>query len=171
MKSGIFMEVLNMSKELATYTNKNFEDKLSPFLDALTKYLGLSTKGSFLLLAGLGLMDSQTMSSYWKVYSLKGKGKEFRADTDPEYNTGLDILIAKLCKVIGEQKVSEVLTNNELYNKYVLYLMNIANIYCENLLKEEFIEYKNGVSSANCDGFIILASNLIERFKQEEPEF
>lgn len=160
-----------MSKELATYSNKSFDEKLSPFLDALDKYMGISTKGSLVLLSGLGLMDSETMSSSWKMYTAKGRGRELRANTDSEYNAALDIVLAKLAKTIGEHKISDILTSNELYNKYVGYLMNIANIYCEGLLKEDFIEYKNGVNANNCEGFMVLASNLIESFKSEEPEF
>ena len=167
----IFMEELNMSKELATYSNKSFDEKLSPFLDALDKYLGISTKGQLVLLSGLGLMDKTTMSSSWKAYSPKGRGRELRANTDSEYNSSLDIVLAKLVKIIGEYKISEILTNSDLYNKYVSYLMNIASIYCENLLQEDFIEYKNGVNANNCNGFMVLASNLLESFKNEEPEF
>jgi|BioPla2DNA2_1021312.scaffolds.fasta_scaffold05699_7 hypothetical protein len=160
-----------MSKELATYSNKSFDEKLSPFLDALDKFMGISTKGQLVLLSGLGLMDSTTMSSSWKVYAPKGRGRELRANTDSEYNAALDVVLAKLAKTIGEYQISEILTSADLYNKYVTYLMNIASIYCENLLKEDFIEYKNGVNANNCNGFIVLASNLLERFKSEEPEF
>ena len=116
-------------------------------------------------------MDSTTMSSSWKVYAPKGRGRELRANTDSEYNAALDVVLAKLAKTIGEYQISEILTSADLYNKYVTYLMNIASIYCENLLKEDFIEYKNGVNANNCNGFIVLASNLLERFKSEEPEF
>ena len=160
-----------MSKELATYSNKSFDEKLSPFLDALDKYVGISTKGSLVLLSGLGLMDSNTMNSSWENYTSKGRGRELRANTDSEYNACLDIVIAKLAKKIGKNKICEILTDNELYNKYVSYLMNIASIYCENLLKEDFIEYKTIVNSNNCNGFIVLASNLIEKFKVDEPDF
>jgi hypothetical protein len=72
---------------------------------------------------------------------------------------------------IGENDLAEILTNEELLNKYVVYLMNIANLYCEKLLSEEFIEYKNGISSNNLNGFVILVGNLIQNLTNQDNVF
>ncbi|MCQ2776654.1 MAG: hypothetical protein MJ217_02950 [Bacilli bacterium] len=160
-----------MFKELASYKNLNFDDKLTPFLDSWDKILKISNKGAFVLFAGLGLKDEETMSSNWKNYSISNKGKELRALTDLDYEPCVDILITKLSKIIGEHNISEIFITQSLYDMYAQYLMNIANLYCSKLIKEEFIEYKNGVTKSNTIPFTILALNLVNILKEDLPDF
>lgn len=159
-----------MNKDIVEYKNINFDDKYTPFLKGLEE-LKISNKGAFVLFAALGLKDDAIMNSQWKYYSAKGKGKELRSGTDTEYEPAVDVLICKLACVIGEHEPAEIFTSDELCNKYINYLMNIANLYCEKLVKEEFIEYKNGVSKNNRTGFVILTSSLIKKITDDEPAF
>lgn len=159
-----------MNRDVVEYKNINFDDKHTPFLKGLEE-LKISNKGAFVLFAALGLRDDTIMESQWKFYSSKGNGKELRRGTDTEYEPAVDILICKLAKMIGEHEPADIFTSEELCNKYVNYLMNIANLYCEKLITEEFIEYKNGVSKTNVSGFVILTSNLIKKLTEDEPAF
>ena len=164
------MGELNMNKDVADYKNINFDDIYTPFLKGLEE-LKISNKGAFVLFSSLGLKDEKIMKSGWKDYSLKGKGKELRSGTDNEYDPAIDILLSKLSLHLGEKDLADILTNETLLNKYVIYLMNIANLYCEKLLSEEFIEYKNGVSNNNLSGFVILVGNLIQKLTNQDSVF
>lgn len=159
-----------MIRDVVEYKNINFDEKFTPFLKGFEE-LRISNKGAFVLFATLGLKDNEIMNGEWKYVSLKRKGKELRSGTDSEYEPAVDILICKLSSLIGENKPADIFTSEELCNKYVNYLMNIANLYCEKLVENDFIEYKNGTPKNNVSGFVLLVCDLINQIFIDEPEF
>lgn len=153
------------------YGHLNLDDKLTPFLNAVNNYFGLSNKGDFLLLASLGLKNPECVDGMRNKHLTFTKGKEFIDGTDTYFDQAVDVLIAKYVAMVGRDNLAEVFTSKQLLDKYMSELLLIANYYGNYLIQNDFLAYKTGVTNNQANGFVLQFGNLINSLKEDTPEF
>lgn len=155
-------------KAIAKFANKQFDSSLTPLLKGLNDYFGLSTKGSFVFLAGYGLKYPDSYSEYINN-NYDSKGSEWRDDTDTNYDTAVDILIERYSFQINLD-FKEVRSNGELLKKVTDYLMKIANAVGKYWLEGDLSSFKKGISNDEKETFIrLIAYHLEELNKSVDP--
>lgn len=160
-----------MPKARQEYGHLNLDDKLTPFLNSVNNYFGLSNKGDFLLLASLGIKNPECVDEMRDKHLSFTKGKEFIDGTDTYFDQAVDVLIAKYVAIVGRDNLADVFTTKQLLDRYMGELVSIANYYGHYLLQNDFVAYKNGVTNNQANGFILLFGNLINSLKEDLPEF
>ena len=157
-------------KAIAKFANKKFDSSLNRFLEDLNNYLGLSTKGSFIFLACYGLKYPESCSEHIKD-SFDSKGSEWRDDTDPVYDTAVDVLIERY-SAYHNLKFKDVRSNPEILKKVTDELMKIANAVGKGWLEGgELSSFKKGVSGDEKEIFVKLVSVYLEDLNKSVDPF
>ena len=112
------------AKTIAKFANKKFDSSISPLLEGLNDYFGLSTKGSFIFLAGYGLKYPNSYSEHFND-TFDSKGSEWRDDTDTVYDTAVDVLIERY-SAQHNLDFKDVRSNGDLLKQVIDELMKIA---------------------------------------------
>lgn len=124
------------------FSAKYLDKRLEGLVTGLSTYFNMSTKLTFLFLASYGIKKQIDISTY----ECQGQGPQFRWGTDSDINPYIDILLAKVVKIHGNNEdIAEVLTTKDLYERYFNLLFNYANQSGLYLLNNELSSYKNGV--------------------------
>lgn len=156
-------------KAIAKFANKQFDYSLKPLLEGLNNYFGLSTKGSFVFLAGYGLKYPESYSEHIND-SFDSKGSEWRDDTDTVYDTSVDILIERYSAQHNLQ-FKDVRSNPETLKKVIDDLMKIANAVGKGWLDCELSSFKKGVSNDEKETFVKLVSFYLEELNKSVDPF
>lgn len=153
-----------MEKAIAKFANKQFDSSLKPLLEGLNNYLGLSTKGSFVFLAGYGLKYPESYAEHIDD-SFDSKGSEWRDDTDTVYDTAVDILIERYSAQHNLQ-FKDVRSNPEILKKVVDELMKIANAVGKGWLDAELSSFRKGIPGDEKETFVQLVSYFLEELNK-----
>ncbi len=153
-----------MEKAIAKFANKQFDGSLKPLLEGLENYLGLSTKGCFVFLAGYGLKYPDSYTEHIND-SFDSKGSEWRNDTDTVYDTAVDILIERYSARHNLQ-FKDVRSNAEMLKKVVDELMKIANAVGKGWLDTELSSFKKGIPGDEKETFVRLVSYFLEELNK-----
>jgi len=153
-----------MEKAIAKFANKQFDSSLKPLLEGLNNYLGLSTKGSFVFLAGYGLKYPESYAEHIND-SFDSKGSEWRDDTDIVYDTAVDILIERYSAQHNLQ-FKDVRSNPEILKKVVDELMKIANAVGKGWLDAELSSFRKGIPNDEKETFVQLVSYFLEELNK-----
>lgn len=125
------------------YTNKFFDTRLNNLLNDIKNHFDISNKGCFVLLANYAIRENIDCSNYVYV----GKGKEFRSDTDKQYDDVVYIILARYLRYLNEDvSISDVLSDEALTEKYITKLFMLANCAGISLIENELSSYKDGAS-------------------------
>lgn len=156
-------------KAIAKFANKQFDYSLKPLLEGLNNYFGLSTKGSFVFLAGYGLKCPESYSEHINDL-FDSKGSEWRDDTDTVYDTAVDVLIERYSAQHNLQ-FKDVRSNPETLKKVTDELMKIANAVGKGWLDGELSSFKKGVSNDEKETFVKLVSYYLEELNKSVDLF
>lgn len=156
-------------KAIAKFANKQFDGSLKPLIEGLNTYFGLSTKGSFVFLAGYGLKYPESYSEHIND-SFDSKGSEWRDDTDPVYDTAVDVLIERYSAQHSLQ-FKDVRSNPDTLKKVTDELMKIANAVGRGWLDGELSSFKKGVPGDEKETFVKLVSYYLEELNQSVDPF
>ena len=156
-------------KAIAKFPNKQFDSSLTYLLKGLNDNFGLSTKGSFVFLAGYGLKYPESYAEHIND-SFDSKGSEWRDDTDTGYDTAVDILIERFSSQKGYQ-FKDVRSDGDLLKKVVDDLMKIANSVGRDWLEGELSSFKKGVSGDEKETFVRLVSSYLEELNKSVDPF
>lgn len=151
------------------FSNKAFDLSVDPLIKGLKECFGLSTKASFVFLASYGLKYPERIDLSKKyAYEAKGRGSEWRDDTDNELGPAVDILIERQAKEKG-YTFQQVRTDPVLLKKITDELMAIATCTALTMLKGELSQFKNGVGPTKKQDFVVIVSGYIKELA-ESPE-
>lgn len=156
-------------KAIAKFANKQFDGSLRPLLEGLNDYFGLSTKGSFVFLAGYGLKYPESYSEHINDV-FDSKGSEWRDDTDTVYDTAVDILIERY-SARHNLDFKNVRSNGELLKQVIDELMKIANAIGKGWLEGELSSFKKGIPYDERETFVKLVSAYLEELNQSVDPF
>lgn len=156
-------------KAIAKFANKQFDSSLRPLLEGLNDYFGLSTKGSFVFLAGYGLKYPESYSEHIND-AFDSKGSEWRDDTDTVYDTAVDILIERYSAQHGFD-FKNVRSDGELLKQVVDGLMKIANAVGKGWLDGDLSSFKKNIPNDEKETFVKLVSAYLEELNQSVDPF
>ena len=157
------------TKTIAKFANKQFDSSIRPLLEGLNDYFGLSTKGSFVFLAGYGLKYPNSYSAHIND-TFDSKGSEWRDDTDTVYDTAVDVLIER-CSAQNNLDFKNVRSNGELLKQVIDELMKIANAVGKSWLDGDLSSFKKGIPNDERETFVKLVSAYLEELNQSVDPF
>ena len=159
-----------MSASVQLFSNKAFDTSVVPLIKGLNECFGLSTKASFVFLAAYGMKYPDRIDFSNRIsYEAKGRGSEWRDDTDNEtLGPAVDILIERQAQKDG-YTFQQVRTDGVLLKKVTDELMAIATCTALWMLNNDLESFKKGVSPSNKQDFIIIVADFLKELA-ESPE-
>lgn len=157
------------AKTIAKFANKQFDSSIRPLLEGLNDYFGLSTKGSFVFLAGYGLKYPNSYSEHFND-TFDSKGSEWRDDTDTVYDTAVDVLIERY-SAQHNLDFKDVRSNGNLLKQVIDELMKIANAVGKGWLDGDLSSFKKGIPNDERETFVKLVSAYLEELNQSVDLF
>lgn len=157
------------AKTIAKLANKRFDSSIRPLLEGLNDYFGLSTKGSFVFLAGYGLKYPNSYSEHFND-TFDSKGSEWRDDTDTVYDTAVDVLIERY-SAQHNLDFKDVRSNGDLLKQVIDELMKIANAVGKGWLDGDLSSFKKGIPNDERETFVKLVSAYLEELNQSVDLF
>lgn len=140
------------------YSNKFLDSRLNNLVDLFGETFKISIKGVFVLLLSYGLNNEVELGTF----KYQTRGKEFRASTDPIYDTAIFSLISTYLKREGKIKdLSKILSNDNEIEILLNNLVNIASAAGVSLLNKELSSYKGVVTNRDKEYFMIDVLNTI----------
>ena len=140
------------------YSNKFLDSRLNNLVDLFGETFKISIKGVFVLLLSYGLNNEVELGTF----KYQTRGKEFRASTDPIYDTAIFSLISTYLKREGKIKdLSKILSDDNEIEILLNNLVNIASAAGVSLLNKELSSYKGVVTNRDKEYFMIDVLNTI----------
>ena len=152
-----------MNKEVAYYSSKHIDPKLTNILNGLKTYFGFTTKASFVFLATYGMLNYKNLGISWQDYVIpKGNDNEFRESEDNGTDPAIDILIERMGK-IKNLSYEQIRTDENLVNECMMDLCRMANATGMYLLDNDLYSFKgHPINESNAVIFMGVICQLID---------